>query len=315
MSIKPDALPVPWASAALYPAEVYPATYPPNHPLAGQPHPLAGQATPWSGQPTADEAAESVVALYGLRPGKPVPSVGVNSRERKVDGWLAWLDAGETGLEAVEVPATARVVETTSGGATAVRRLYVRRLDGLSSSHAIDGVIEILVTGGTVQSEGRREFSSHEPEFEWDTYRINERTFTAEGTVPGSPYIVTWPLTSELLVDNNRLFADFPPGCTIAFDYTIEVYVGDGFDPSDRVTYHTSRRTAVWTRFAGAYTIETHATATGVVDLGAGIQPLTISADAGKRVDMRVLFAAAHAGFAYRATAHVVARVIRLADE
>lgn len=312
---KPTTVPALWASTATYPAEVYPATYPPGHPLAGEPHPLAGAPTPWSEQPTVDGAAEIVAALYGLWPGRPVSATAINSRYQTVDGWLAWALAGATGLEGVVVPGGARIVETTSSGDVGLRSIRTRRLDGLNASFEIDGVLEVLTSSALVQTEGRREYSSHEPEFEWgNSYRINERTFTVEGLVPVAPYIVTWPITSTVLSDNNRLYADLPPGCQIAFEYVVEVYVGDGFDPSDRATYHSSRRTSIWTRFASSYSIESTTTATSVVDLGAAVQPLTIAGAGSTRVDLRVLFDALHAGLAYRATAHVVARVIRIAD-
>lgn len=236
MPTKPGSLPTPVATTANYPAENYPAEYPPGHPLAGTPHPLAGTPVPWSGQPTKDAAIESALAPIGLHPGRPINGPARNSRDSKVDAWLAWLNGGSSAPDA-----DAHVVETDSTGQAWVARLRtgsIRGDDGVafSSLKFYGGIVdfrdcspihgshqEVVTTSGSDDAWGAGAY-------------VERKTFAGAGSVPSSPYQVFRQITSD--TGGPEYFA-LPADCNVFIEWQLclQVNTGPAWDPADYVDH------------------------------------------------------------------------------
>lgn len=97
-----------WASAASFPASVFPVG-----------HPKAGLPTPWSGAPTKDPAQASVVAANGHEPAIPTEATGYNDILNRGTQLLEWVRLGESATTA-----QAALVEKDSSGVARAAQFF-----------------------------------------------------------------------------------------------------------------------------------------------------------------------------------------------
>lgn len=304
---KPTEVPTPIATTTNYPAEVYPATYPAGHPNAGEAHPSAGAPVPWSGALTKDPAVEAAWAALGMRPGKPVPAPGWNSRGSKIDAWLSWLLSGT--FEATE---GAHIVETDDSGEAHLVALEVGQLTAAATD---DGPRILQIVGGYNMPEGPRAWASHSAEDAWmASYLVAERTFALpEATVPAAPYHLYTTITDTDPGNETSHFTRFPSSCVVSFRVHLLAVIGDGsmevadlFDYTDRTRVLIfSRSSGVWVGMASSGDVDSHAGANAIAIVG------DVSAG---RVRIRATFNATHDGKVYRGVYHVTCRVLEIDD-
>jgi hypothetical protein len=249
---KPLAVPTPWATTANFPAEVYPAEYPPGHPLAGTAHPQAGQAVPWSTEPTKDAALEAAYAAVGHHPGKPLLATAVNSRESKIDSWLAWV------LEGTNTPdETAHIVETDGSGQIAAFSLYVQdvaELDGGLTCNQSATFGTSISIGEYIQ--GKLQHRGHTSGTAWilNTWSTSVSD-ASSGTVPGGGGVaVTLPVTHATTPSATQIL--FPDDSLLFMTVTITV------SNADASQLFVARYNSSWKREAGVLTFLADDTAT-----------------------------------------------------
>lgn len=144
MPTKPADQPEQWATAGVYPASVYPATFP-----WGDPHPQAGNPTPWSGQPRRNAAGLAGFASTANVPLTPQAADIWNEEFFRVIELSRWTYLGTSAADEDAHP-----LETDAAG-----KLNLAQLEVGGNTAAATGLVvnSSVGAGQTVQVNGADE--------------------------------------------------------------------------------------------------------------------------------------------------------------